>query len=237
MLSPKDVLDYIKNSLAIDITGIEFDNDRILEIVRTTALPEFTKYVPDYNKLIIEPNDPRYKTEVENEFKIVDPDGRKVIAVEKVYPPLGSYLVTGFGLMGAGGYGNLPNFYVQNEEATASRVHSVYDFSYEYVPPNRIRILPRMSITGPFAVVYSREHAPDFSTIPMMFANEFLKMALGSVMIAMGRARTRFGSVSTPFGEINLNGDTLISDGRDLISEAKEALETATIPLIQVDIG
>jgi len=237
MLTTKDILDYVKNNLATDIAGIEFDDSRILEIVRTVALPQFSVYVPDINELTIDPSDPRYQGDKSNEFKIVDPDGRRIISIEQIIPPLGTYVTTNHPQLGATSYNQSADFVLQAEQSHTHRLLSMYEFSYEIKPPNIIRILPSTAIVGPFTVKYSREHAPDFSSIPLAYAPPFLKMALGSVMIAMGRARTRFGSVSTPFGEIALNGDALVSDGRDLINEAKEELERTTIPFIEIDIG
>ena len=237
MLTPYDVLTYIKTQLAASITGIEFNDEEILNIVRNTALRKFSLYCPDIKNCTIDPSNPVYQTDKPNVFKIIDPDNRKIIRIEKTYPPQSSVLIQGHPIIGAGSYNELPSYALEAERAASLGTMSMFTFYTKFRPPNLVEVYPTTAVMGEFSIDYSREHAPDFSTIDNLFETYFLDLALGYVMQTLGRARTRFGSISTPYGEINLNGDALVSDGKELIDNTIEQLKTAALPYIEVDRG
>ena len=53
MLSVNEVLFHVKSGLGYPMVAIEYDDDDLLQIVRTTALREFSRWVPDINRITI----------------------------------------------------------------------------------------------------------------------------------------------------------------------------------------
>ncbi len=234
-MTEQEVLQYIHNSLGTAITGIELDDEQILEIIRTTALPMFSNYLPDNTgRLVLDTESEAVQTEHPNEYKLFDPENRRIISIiEVVFPDFD--VMFGYNPMGIFSYEEIPEFQLETLRARSTRLFSLWNFTYDFIPPNILRIMPQFK--GTCTVLYNREHAPDFSTIPLTFRDVFLKLSLGHVMVTLGRIRTRYGSIQTPFGEIQLNGDNLKSDGQELISNAKEQLDLLALPPFAFEVG
>ncbi|NPB00693.1 MAG: hypothetical protein GXO10_04900 [Crenarchaeota archaeon] len=234
-MTEQEVLAYIHNSLLTNISGIELSDDQILEHIRTVVLPEFSHYIPDeHGRLVLDTEAEAVQTAHPNEYKLYDPEGRRIISInEVIFPDFD--IMFGYNPIGIFNYESIPNFELETSKARATRLYSLWNFTYDFIPPNILRIMPQFQ--GTCTVLYNREHAPDFSTIPIAYQREFLEYCLGSVMVAIGRARTRFGSVQTSFGEIQLNGSDWMSQGQDILSNLKEKLELIALPSIEIDVG
>jgi len=234
-MTEQEVLRYIHGSLLTNISGIELSDEQILEHIRDVVLPEFSHYLPDENgRLALDTEDEKFQTNHLNEYKLFDPDGRRIYSIiDVIFPDYD--IMFGYNPIGIFSYEEIPGFELETSKARATRLYSLWNFTWDFIQPNILRIMPQFR--GTCTVLYNREHAKDFSTIPIVYQREFLEYCLGSVMIAIGRARTRFGTVQTSFGEIQLNGDNFISQGQDILSNIKEKLDVITLPCIELDVG
>ena len=66
----------------------------------------------------------------------------------------------------------------------------------------------------------------------------FLKLALGDIMMVIGRIRKRYGggNLRTPFGEIPLESD-IYEEGKEMKREQLEYLERLWVPSVRIDHG
>lgn len=238
MLTPSFVLDYVKARLGLPYTPIEYTDDNILDYIRKTSLRTFSRKMPHKNKVVMNLNDDSIKTEVNNEFRIIDPDGVSIIAIVEVLDDMTGMIFSGYpyyGLLG-GTIEDAERYVEQTETAGTVYKYSQYNKYYEFVPPNILRILPNNSFGDSLTVIYERFHTHDFRTILPEFEDLFLDLAYADVAIWIAKTRGAFRTMNTPFGDIELNVDDLKSDAQAIRDKIIEDLSTVN-PSIIVDAG
>ena len=237
MLTPSQVVSYVKMKLGYPHTPLEYSDDEILNYCRTVTIPEFSKWVPDVKELPLDLSDPSVGTEKPNEFKIVDPDGRPILNVVDVIFDQSNLIMSGFPILGTMGSDEdtILDYNLQTFRGGMARKTSMFNYYYEFIKPNILRITPTPS-KGPILVVYERYHLEDFSTIPPEFTTYFLDLCFADVALWLCRTRSIFRMFNTPFGDIELNIEDLRTEAQDLRSRLLEELKTAN-PSIIVDSG
>lgn len=236
MLTPNQVVDYIKTSLGFPLAPLEYSDQDILKVVRMESLKTFSRLVPDVKELVLDINDDNVKTGKINEFRIIDPDGCPILGIVNLYPTSAGLVISGHPVVGlvGGGLDDVANYLLQVESATTAYRYSVLNEDYEFIPPNIIRIMPYP--TSNRLVVYEREHKPDFSTIPFEYEIDFLRLSYCDIAIWIARTRSYMRSISTPFGDIELNADDLKSDAKEERDRIIENLVNYNVAVI-IDSG
>jgi hypothetical protein len=239
MLNANRVLNYIKTNIGFPFQFIEKTDEEILDYVKTYSLREFSQYFPDVVTIGYNPNIESNKVPGRsNEYYIVDEQGLEILGVSNVYFPQGDYLLHGHPPLGPLSLGELASWVLSVEVSMWVKQFSSYDRTFEFKPPNILRISSSPTSTDFFAIEYERVHPPDFSKVRSDLEHYFLDLALADIMIVIGRARKRYagGNLRTPFGEIPLDGD-ILEEGKEKKREVLEKLQAGPLLNVLIDIG
>lgn len=201
------VLYYIKRQLGFPHVGIELSDDDIEMEIKMFVIPEFSKYVPHENEVVLDTEDPEVQTESSNVYKIFDPDGCSIMNVQKVIFDGNDLYSRGYPFTDPYASAELAMTYVQKiDEVETAMIFSGAATTFKFIQPNKIRIYPTVA-SKYITVRYERTHPEDLSTIPAEFETEFLNLALAHIMIICGSIRNKYQTITTPFGDIPLNAD------------------------------
>jgi len=235
MLNTARVLRYVKANLGFSFQKLELTDTEILDYIKEFSLRTFSKYCPQKKKIGLNPNATATKNPlIPNEFYIEDPDSLEILNVVEVYTEVGNDLVFGHPVVGVFCYDSLPQFTLQVNEARSARLFSIYDYTFEFNPPNNLRISPAPQ--GWVTIEYERIHAANLSTVPTDLQEEFLKLSLADIKIVLGGIRKKYGGqLSTPFGNIPLDID-ILTEGKEERREVIEQLNKI-VPNVVIDIG
>jgi len=240
MLNPSRVLKYIKDNLAFPFNFLELTDDQILEYVKNYTLREYSHYFPDMERiglnLTIEKNKVPGRS---NEFYIYDPEGLEILNVVDVYFDQGNYILHGHPPLGPLSHGELKEWALAVEVSMQVKMFSSWDYTHEFIHPNKLRISPVLQSSGSTVTVeYERIHPPDFRRIKNEFQVMFCEMALADTMIVIGRIRKRYGdgTLRTPFGEIPLSSE-IGDEGKEKKRDIIEKMTAGALPNVIIDHG
>lgn len=203
------IVDYVKRNLGFPVAVLEISDSDILHVAKTYTLPFFSQYVPDKTQVFV--TNQNLVPGSSNVFEIPDPDESAILDVVAVignvvyeYPQSMMFMPSD------------PATFVQGLTVwEAKQLYSQTWISYQFIPPNMVRIYPNTNMHPDFIVRYTRQHA-SWSTIPVFYHRDFLDLCLSDILAQVGAARTKYSQYSTPFGEISLNGDSLLSRSTEL---------------------
>jgi hypothetical protein len=240
MLSQERVLSYIKDNLGFPFMHLELDDAKIVEYFTDHTRREFSYYVPDKDKIVIDVSTDAYKVPGRgNEFYLEDPEGLEILNVIDMYLDAGNLYLFGHPPLGALSHGELREWAYNVELAMETKMFSSFDYTFEFTPPNVVRISPQpVASLHNVTFEYERQQPPDLGKVPNDLQLDFQKMALADIMMVIGRIRKRYGggNLRTPFGEIPLEGD-IYEEGKELKREVLEKLERLFVPNVRVDFG
>lgn len=237
MLNWSFVLNRIKDELSLPSQPLEKTDDEIISYLKNNALKKFEKYFPDKNIITLNTEEENVKVpHKESVFYLFDPEDREILNVVQMDTQVGDLMVLGHNIWGAWSYDQVPTIALQNANARNTLQHSMFNYTIEFLPPNKLRILPKFS--GICAIEYERSHDPELSTIEPSLQDYFVDLCLGMSEMWIGKLRQKYSSYNTPFGEININGDVIYNDGKDLFDKTIEKLENGSIGMnIRMDVG
>ena len=239
MLNDNLVLDYIKENLSFPFQKLEIDDDKILDYTKRFTLRKFSYYVPDKNKISLDMNlDINKVSSMSNEYYVRDPEGIDIMNVIEVIPMEGDYLMTGHPIMGGQGIPSIREWALQTNNSMTSRTFSDMDKTWEFIPPNKIRITGRIFKWNRCVVEYERLQPTDFRKIPTDLHMLFMDYALACMMENIGRIRKKYsqGNLRTPFGEIPI-GDEIFDEGQTKKQEIEQRMEQLFTPNLSVFFG
>jgi len=206
----------------------------VLNYINSYVLTRFSTYLPDKKRIGMDLSDEKYKTDIENEFYIFDPDNRQIIGIVEAIPDMSSNIITGHPILGVMSFNELPEFMLNVEKSRNASKWGMIDPLFEFIPPNILRTNP--IYRGKLTLIYERVHSDKYTTIPIWAESLFLDYCLGHIQVLLGNKRKKFQTIQTPYGEVPLNADEVKSDGKELIDKIEEKLQTYN-PSIIIDIG
>lgn len=237
MLNWTQVLNYIKGRMALPSSFIEKTDAQIKDWVIATAIPSFSQYFPDVeytgvNTTVVANQHPTKK----NHYFFYDEQDLDIYGIKQCFFGNQENIITGHPIIGPFGFGDLRSWALDVFKAKTVRTFSMFATTYQFFPPNLIRILPEYH--GSAAIEYEREQPHDLSKIPASMKRLFMDLALAEVMIQIGAIRTMYGDgrVSTPFGDVPLNGEALKNEGTELQARTMDKLVEETLPPVVVDV-
>ena len=240
MLNDAKVLKYVKRNLGFPFMHLEWSDDDILDYIKEETIRDWSYYIPDVQKmslnLKLESNKVPGRS---NEFYLYEPEGREILNIKELYFDQGNYYALGHPPFGVFSEGEIKEWAYQVNAAMTTKMFSSWDYTYEFMHPNIVRISPYPFNDVQFITVeYERMSADDFREIPNDLHRYFLDLALADVMISLGRIRKRYGggNLRTPFGEIPLESD-IFDEGKQLRAEVIEKLERLYVPNIRIEHG
>lgn len=95
MLSKQKVIFFIKQRLGYPNVTIEKTDEDMWEYIRNFSIMEFSKYVPDYQELILDCQDEENKTADDSMFLLHEPEGAQIIDIVDIPMPFNNMLVNG----------------------------------------------------------------------------------------------------------------------------------------------
>lgn len=227
VLTEQEILNFVKYSVGLPLQYLELSDQDILENTRYVLKYEFSPRVPDTNEILLDKNDPAVKTDRDDMYLLIDPDGQQIYTVVKVVPEIASAFMEGVpfpGPLSPSLQTTLQDVwtYFQGPSHTG---RSNLQIVYRFFPPNILQILPNQVYIGgsKFIVRYTRSH-PSFSTIPGNYSLHFLKLVQARIYEVLGMMRSKF-ELNTPWGNIQLNGQDLLSRADQLRQEVYEDLK------------
>lgn len=228
MLNQSILIQNLEMDLGYKFTDLEIDHDEILRIVKLRTLPEFSKYVPYQERVIVDattdkvPNfNNRYYIKSENEILNVNN-------------------VSGINVSAAGSANwDLPvntrtfNFSSQGLSIIDSQIAAdIGSFSnpttWMYYHPGMIEISP--GIPHKMLVVCNVIHPDHLLTIPTNMQSVFTLLASLDVRMALYQMRNRFNNMQTTFGTLDLFVDDL-SSAKDERNELVERLKLNSVKM------
>ena len=240
MLNEQRVLAYVKDNLGWPFMHLELEDSKILEYIRDNTRREFSYFVPDKNTISINLSKEYNRVPGKgNEYYIEDPQGLEILNIVDFYTNASEYYLHGHPPLGPMSMGELPDWGLAVNNAMTVKMFSSFDYTIEFKHPNIFRLSPEPTgSVGVIGVEYERQQPPDYSGVPNDVHLNFLKLALGDIMMVIGRIRKRYGggNLRTPFGEIPLESD-IYEEGKEMKREQLEYLERLWVPSVRIDHG
>jgi len=241
MLSQAEVLRYVKDNLAFPYQHIEWDDDKILEFIDDNTRKEFSYYHPRINHIVPLNTDlaANKVPGTQNKFYITEPCGLEIYNVVEMYTTGGASLyLYGHPPLGPMSHGEIQDWALATEMSMTTKQFGSFDYTFEFVHPNIIRISPIASSSiGTVLLELETEQPSDLSHIRNDMHMYFKRLALADVMIALGRVRRRYsGQLRTPFGEIPLESE-ILEEGKEMRREVIEVLERLYVPNVEFEHG
>lgn len=237
MLDWSFVVNRIKDELSLPFQVLERTDDEIVDYLRRNAVKKFSKYFPSKWSITIDTANPdiRVIDGRKSEYYVVDPDDRQILSITEFVPTFGTRLLTGHPFIGAFNYEEVPEYALNVHRANTTELFSIYHYTHQFIPPNRIRITPIFN--GSATIVYERVIDPELSDIYPELEDYFIDLCIAMFMMQIGRIRRRYSNIETPFGDIQLNADEIFQEGEQRYNELIEKFERNNLTNIIVDRG
>jgi len=240
MLNQQRVLDYIKRNLGFPFMHLELQDEEIIEYFTENSLREFSYYFPEKKRVGVNLNTEANKVPGRsNEFYISEIQGLEILNIVDVYFSEGNSILLGHPPIGVLSHGELREWALAVETSQTTKLFSDYDYTFEFIHPNKFRISPLPINEAQVTVEYERIQHPDLSGIPNEFQVLFQEFALADIMMVIGRIRKRYGggNLRTPFGEIPLESD-VYEEGKEKKRELIDKFESKHMILnVRIDHG
>ena len=237
MLDWNRVLKRIEDELCLPNHVLEKTNEEIKDYLINSALGKFTDYYPDKTRYVIDNTNTDMKVpDRKSEYFIFDPDDRSIYGITEFMVQRGTDIIFGRPVLPVMSWEQVMCNELGNYKADNALLFSQWNYNFEFIHPNIIRISPEFTDTIA-TIEYERSHDPELSTIPTMVEDMFVDLCLGMFMKNIGRIRTRYQNIRTSFGEIELRGDDLKSEGTEIFNTAIEDLKRSVMTNIIVDRG
>lgn len=240
MLTTDRVIDYIKRQLGFPFVGIELADNDIEEYLKNYTLKEISYYIPHVEKVYLSFRDPSLKVAGrENEFFIQSPEGLEIMNVKDIFLSKSNEIILGHPYFGALSFGQLREYALSVEMAGMTKSFSDMDITYEFSPPNIIRVSPIFAInTSDGAILEIETVQPsDYSAIPADLEWLVRDFCLADIMILIGRVRKKYGggNMRTPYGEIPIDAE-ILDEGKEKKRELIDKMQIA-LPNIVFDFA
>lgn len=240
MLNQQRVLNYIKDNLGFPFMHLEWSDQDIIKYFTTHTLREFSYYMPEVKRVGLNVQLEQNKVPGRaNEWFITESQGLEILNIVEVYFDQGNSILLGHPPIGVVSHGELKEWALAVETSMTAKLFSDYDYTFEFIHPNKVRISSIPLNTDFVTVEYERIHHPSLSGIPNEFHVLFQEFALADIMIALGRIRKRYGggNLRTPFGEIPLESD-IYDEGKEKKREIIDKFENKHMIMnVRIDHG
>ncbi len=238
MLSWTEVLRHVKTNLGFPYHVLEYNDTEIVDMLRDGCLRKFSTYFPEKTAMSVSTDDhPEIIVPSRQDMIYVnDPDGQEILSIDEFVSEGSDHFFLGHPWWGAFNHNQIPEeMALQAFKANNLRGFSIFNYTQQFYPPNKLRITPRWR--GNCTLEYSRVHTPDLSSIPADLAEYFKDLTLAKLKMHIGSLRKMYTTITTPFGEIPLNGAELYSEGESAWNTLIDKMETSSAPYIILDKG
>lgn len=236
MLDWNKVITYIRQRIALPSTFIEKNDKEIRDYIKSSTIPEFSGFYPDWERALVKPKDPQYiHPGKKNHYYIFDDEDLEIFGIKECYFQMDNALITGHPVIPPMSFGGMKWWALEVLKSRMVFPFTMWAHTYTFIHPNIVEV-PTDTDLGDFVVEYERMHPSDLRKIPNALQRKFMDLALGDIMIWIGGIRLMYQSIQTPFGEIPLNGQDLLSRGEEIKRDLVQKFEEDSMPPIVVDI-
>jgi len=239
MLTPTRVLEYIKTQLGHPFVNIELDDDKISDYISEYTLREISLYIPNLKRTYLDFSSAEKVPGRTNEYYLEEDEGLEIMGVRDLYFNRSDFAFFNHPFFGPFSLSDLSHWALNVEQSMMIKTFSDFDYTFEFTPPNILRISQSIITSSPGCTVeYETIQPPDFSGIPNDLQMEVMEYCLADIMILLGRIRKKYGDgqLRTPFGEIPLGSD-ILEEGKEKKRDIKEKFERFSYPNIIIDHG
>jgi len=143
MLSWSFVLERVKEELSLPFQVLERTDEQIVDYFKRNSLKKLGRYFPSVARISLDSSDPELKVpNRQSEYYVVDPEGRTILTIKDLITTFSDDLVMGHPILGAWSYGGVPEYALDSMMANNAKLFSIFDYTFEFIPPNIIRISP-----------------------------------------------------------------------------------------------
>ena len=236
MLTWNAVTQRIVEEMSYPFQMLEKSNEQIIDYLKRNALKKFEFYFPQKWRLSLNCSDPQYQVPNRtSEYYLMDPDEREIKTIMEFVPTMGPYLFNNHPVYGPWTTGGVEEWSLQTFNSGLLQPFSNFNYIFEFLPPNMLRISPKFS--GNCAIIYERSHDPELSSINPELHDIFIDLCQGMFFMQIGRLRQKYNTTQTPFGEISLNGDLIYNEGKEIYDRTIETMKVGSMPNVVVDRG
>lgn len=213
----------IEMDLGYKFTDLEISHEEIVSLIRMRTLPEYSKYFPYEERIIINVNTDKVPGYV-NRFFLKSKN--EIININRIIGNsnngISDYIEgTPNPVMNYGG----SNMIARQTYADLASVAN--PTTYEYFHPNMIEFTPSYNNVGTFIIAANVVHPEHLGTIPTNMQEHFIRLALLDVKSSLYLMRSRFANLQTTFGNLELFIDDL-SSARDERNELIERMKLSS---------
>lgn len=193
-LTPTAVLRFLNSRLGTVVQDLEISEEEMMRVVFQESLYTYSKYFPYKYNIILKHEDLDTFDKRKNIYKIPNKDNMEIFGIHKVF------------LSAMETYGTMVTpisinpFSSQIQRDAFSQ--TITPTTWEFLPPNRIEIKPKITFSSAATVVVKAIHPKHLKTINQGMRDEFMLLCLYDVLLSLYPIRHRFQSMSTPFGNI-----------------------------------
>jgi len=228
MLTDNVLLSHIKGNLGYPFTEIELLDKDILHYSKDIVLRKFfSPYYPaiKFHKMSLD--DPDVKTDVDNRFKILDPDNAGIIEIIAVLRDYSALMYFGsVDFYGTLTYSAIPDWAMRAVQSQLTMSNSAFNSTHQLIYPNYIELRPpRFYQSGDILVIYEAEHV-NFNHIPTYAEQYLMDLCLAYIKRIIGQIRGKYSELSTVFGNININYSEMKQEGQELWDKVMEHITT-----------
>ncbi len=237
MLNMSRVLNYIKTNLGFPFQTLELEDDTVTDYIKEYTLRTWSQYFPEKKKMSLDLQDATLLAESrQNEFYLEEPSGLEMLNVIDILFPASRWYAMGHPPIGTFTFGDIEYFSLNALKAADAMQFSDWDYTFEFIHPNIVRISPDPTHNAYCVVEYECMQTSDLSGISNDLQMYFCRLALADIKIVIGSSRKKYGTIRTPFGEINVDAE-LATEGKEERTTLLEQLSSGSHYNIVFDIG
>lgn len=216
-----NVIDYIKLNLGADVQKLEFNDDRLIEIIKEQSLAEYSAYESyttyyTLTTLHLISESPFLIYEIGDDFPY------RILELKRRIDQTFDY----GDMLTVPSAANIVDNLIRANYLDMSRITRA-EHSMRFDPPNRIMVIEpsiNYEYQRDFILELGVVHESPLTIHPGTY-DLFKNLALGDIMIFLAKIRNKFNNFGSPFGQINLDADQLLQEGKEIKGLAIQELK------------
>lgn len=236
MISWDFVLTRVKEELTLPFQMLEKTDEEIVDYFKRNTVKKFSRFFPAKFQTVLDTTNPdTMHPTIAGQYLLVDPDNREILNILAVHPTMSKLLILGHPYIGVFNYDSIEDYQLAVNKANALEFWSPYHYTYQFYPPNILRILP--DTKGQVTVIYERQIDPELSDIKPELEDDFIELCLAMLQMNIGRLRKRYNNIQTPFGEISLSADDIYTEGKQMYDQLMDKFDQRCLASVTFDRG
>jgi hypothetical protein len=213
------LIDHIKGELGADVLPLEIDDERIVNIIKTQVIPNFSIYdgIDTYLELAPVTEEDLVRVSKNALFKITGNTSPIVKVIEMLNTDAFQSDLDLIDIEVSAT--NMVDMLIDQNYQDMKDLFRATD-SWEFIPPKYMRIIrpygdAEFNNQDLLIAKVRLEITNLFEISPTMY-EMFKDMATAEIMGRIGKIRSKYEDIQTPFGSIRMNGQMLVQESREM---------------------